>query len=114
MRELYEEEQEGRISCTLTPSHSINPPHCHAAASRTMQLAQELCDEGHTSYIYTLPPFLPPPLPYIPCAAASRTMQLAQELYEEGHISYMRTDGVSLAEGAVAELRAYLQVRACA
>lgn len=40
------------------------------------------------------------------CAGAGRTMSLAQQLYEAGHITYMRTDGVSLAPTALAELRA--------
>ena len=31
-------------------------------------------------------------------------MSLAQQLYEAGHITYMRTDGVSMAPTAVADL----------
>ncbi len=36
---------------------------------------------------------------------ASRTMRVAQRLYEDGHITYMRTDGVTLANEAVAATR---------
>ena len=49
--------------------------------------------------------------------SSSRTMRIAQQLYEGidlgsgpvGLISYMRTDSVTLAEDAVAELREYIQ-----
>jgi DNA topoisomerase I len=42
---------------------------------------------------------------------AQRTMQVAQQLYEEGYISYMRTDSVSLAQEALAEIREYIAAR---
>ena len=38
-------------------------------------------------------------------------MQVAQQLYEEGYISYMRTDSVSLAQEALAEIREYIAAR---
>ncbi|MBI1251033.1 MAG: type I DNA topoisomerase [Alphaproteobacteria bacterium] len=40
---------------------------------------------------------------------ASRTMQTAQRLYEAGYITYMRTDGVSMDEGALQDLRRTIQ-----
>ena len=42
---------------------------------------------------------------------ASRTMQTAQRLYEAGHITYMRTDGVSMDEGALRELRRAIEAQ---
>ncbi len=42
---------------------------------------------------------------------ASRTMQTAQRLYEAGHITYMRTDGVSMDEGAMRELRSTIDTQ---
>lgn len=43
--------------------------------------------------------------------SAKRTMMNAQRLYEAGHITYMRTDSVSLAKEAVAEIRDVIQSR---
>ncbi len=43
--------------------------------------------------------------------SASRTMQVAQRLYEAGHITYMRTDGVSMDEGALHELRSAINAQ---
>lgn len=38
-----------------------------------------------------------------------RTMSLAQKLYEEGFITYHRTDSVTLSEGAVSQMRKYVE-----
>ena len=43
--------------------------------------------------------------------SAQKTMSTAQRLYEDGLITYMRTDSVSLAGGAIAELRSLIQER---
>ena len=43
--------------------------------------------------------------------SAQRTMSTAQRLYEDGLITYMRTDSVTLAGSAIAELRALIQER---
>ena len=43
--------------------------------------------------------------------SAQRTMSTAQRLYEDGLITYMRTDSVTLAGGAIAELRSLIQER---
>ncbi|MBI1188699.1 MAG: type I DNA topoisomerase [Alphaproteobacteria bacterium] len=43
--------------------------------------------------------------------SATRTMQAAQRLYEAGHITYMRTDGVTIDEGALGELRATINAK---
>ena len=43
--------------------------------------------------------------------SAQKTMSTAQRLYEDGLITYMRTDSVSLAGGAITELRSLIQDR---
>ena len=43
--------------------------------------------------------------------SAQKTMSAAQRLYEDGLITYMRTDSVTLAGGAIAELRSLIQKR---
>ena len=43
--------------------------------------------------------------------SAQKTMSTAQRLYEDGLITYMRTDSVTLAGGAIAELRSLIQER---
>ena len=43
--------------------------------------------------------------------SAQKTMSAAQRLYEDGLITYMRTDSVTLAAGAIAELRSMIQER---
>ncbi len=43
--------------------------------------------------------------------SARKTMSTAQRLYEDGLITYMRTDSVTLAGGAIAELRSLIQER---
>ena len=43
--------------------------------------------------------------------SAQRTMSTAQRLYEDGLITYMRTDSVTLAGGAIAELRSLILER---
>ncbi len=43
--------------------------------------------------------------------SAQKTMSAAQRLYEDGLITYMRTDSVTLAAGAIAELRSLIQER---
>ncbi len=35
----------------------------------------------------------------------AKTMQIAQNLYEAGHITYMRTDGISLSQDAIGNIR---------
>ena len=43
--------------------------------------------------------------------SAQQTMSTAQRLYESGLITYMRTDSVTLAGGAIAELRSLIESR---
>ena len=43
--------------------------------------------------------------------SASHTMRIAQALYEDGAITYMRTDGVQMDGGAIAEARKAIQTR---
>ena len=43
--------------------------------------------------------------------AASHTMRIAQALYEDGAITYMRTDGVQMDGGAIADARKAIQTR---
>lgn len=41
--------------------------------------------------------------------SGKRTMSLAQKLYEEGYITYHRTDSVNLAQGAIQQMRGYIE-----